>query len=164
MIGKASARIRAVAPDGSSLVFVGDEDGRRRLYLRRWSSPEAVPLPDTEGAGGPFYSKDGASILFIQDNLVKRISATGGAVVPLQSVTPLGVNHGMTVVNDSLLVVAPSSNHHSVVRPTGSTLPVSTTDAPETCGVPVVASGPALVENVRVAPAVVPASLRATTR
>ena len=61
-------------------------------------------------------------------------------------------------------VVGPSSNHQVVERPTGSTVPVSTTATPETWAAPVTASGPAVVVNERVCPTVVPASLRAAAR
>ena len=70
----------------------------------------------------------------------------------------------LTTVVVPYAVVGPSSNHHVVERPTGSTLPVSTTVTPETCAPPVTARGPALVENERVCPTVVPASLRAPAR
>ena len=70
----------------------------------------------------------------------------------------------MTTVEVPYEVVVPSSNHQFVERPNGSTVPVRTTVAPETCAGPVVASGPALVANERVSPSSLPASLRATTR
>ena len=70
----------------------------------------------------------------------------------------------LTTVEVPYDVVFPSSNHQFVECPNGSTVPVRTTVAPETCAGPVVTRGPSVVANERVSPFVLPASLRATTR
>ena len=54
-----SLPVLAISSDGSRLVFVGEQDGVRRLYMRTWQGAEARPIQGTEGAGGPFFSPDG---------------------------------------------------------------------------------------------------------
>ena len=119
----------------------------RPAVRKTTSAPRVVPA-ELRATRRTWYSAPGASPAIV--------SETATAPRPAPALR--------TTVDVPYDVVGPSSNHHSVARPTGSTLPVSTTEVPDTCAAPVVASGPALVENARVSPAVVPASLRATTR
>ena len=58
----------ALSPDGSKLVFVGHQDGRQQLFLRRLDSSEITPLPETEGGHNPFFSPDGETLGFTIDN------------------------------------------------------------------------------------------------
>src|SRR5687768_12232694 len=53
-----SAPIRTamgLSPDGQSLVFVGQQGGTRRLYLRRMDTLVATAIPGTENADSPFF-------------------------------------------------------------------------------------------------------------
>jgi len=56
--------VLALSPDGAQLVFVGDENGTRRLYLRRLADRESRPIAGTDGAASPFFSPDGAWVAF----------------------------------------------------------------------------------------------------
>ena len=56
----------ALSPDGSAIVFVGQQDGRRRLYLRRLESLDAVAIAGTDNGDSPFFSPDGRWIGFWQ--------------------------------------------------------------------------------------------------
>ncbi|HXI01708.1 MAG TPA: protein kinase [Candidatus Saccharimonadales bacterium] len=54
-----------LSPDGRTLAFVADnEDGVSHLYVRRMESQDAVLVPDSETAEGPFFSPDGRWVGF----------------------------------------------------------------------------------------------------
>jgi eukaryotic-like serine/threonine-protein kinase len=73
----------ALSPDGRSAVFSAIRAGATQLYLRRLDRAEAVAVPGTEGANGPFFSPDGAWIGFWADNKIKKVPASGGAVAAI---------------------------------------------------------------------------------
>jgi Tol biopolymer transport system component len=72
------------SPDGSSIAFVASTpDGRRLLWVRRLDSLSAQFLTSTDGASYPFWSPDGAFVGFFSDQKLKKVPASGGAVVTL---------------------------------------------------------------------------------
>ena len=71
-------RFAALSPDGRDLVYVAEQDGRTRFYHRPLDQAEAEPVADTEGAGRPFFSPDGASVGFMVGNQIRRVSLAGG--------------------------------------------------------------------------------------
>ena len=79
----------AVSPDGSRLVYVG-ENGR--LFVRSRDQLEPVELNGTEGAFNPFFSPDGTQVGFMSgasgSSDIKVISLAGG---PPTVVTSTGV-------------------------------------------------------------------------
>jgi serine/threonine-protein kinase len=80
----ASARNIVLAPDGSSVVFVGVLSGSRQLYLRRFDEFEARAVRGTEGATTSFFSADSRSLGFVTfGGLLKTISLTDGLVATL---------------------------------------------------------------------------------
>ena len=58
--------IVTVSPDGQRIVYVGGEPDKARLFLREMNRFDAVPLPGTEGAHGPFFSPDGDWVAFFR--------------------------------------------------------------------------------------------------
>lgn len=54
----------AISPDGTVVAFVATTDGHQRLFVRRLSDAEAIEIPDSEGAEGPFFSPDGRWVGF----------------------------------------------------------------------------------------------------
>jgi eukaryotic-like serine/threonine-protein kinase len=68
----------AISPDGRSLVFVGEREGVRQLFVRALSGEAAIPIPGTQGAESPFYSPDGKSIGFWSDGRLMRAAFDGG--------------------------------------------------------------------------------------
>jgi eukaryotic-like serine/threonine-protein kinase len=68
----------ALSPDGRALVFTGERDGRRRLYLRRFEDEEAVPIAGTEGAMNPLFSPDGRWIAFWAGGQIRKVPREGG--------------------------------------------------------------------------------------
>jgi len=67
-----------ISRDGSRLVYVGEHDGTRQLYLRPLDSRDTKPIPGTENALCPFFSPDGQSVGFWADRKLKKVSLSGG--------------------------------------------------------------------------------------
>jgi dipeptidyl aminopeptidase/acylaminoacyl peptidase len=72
----------AVSPDGRHVAFAGTVPGSgRHIWIRSLASPDARPLPGTrEAIGGFFWSPDSASIAFVADNELRKISIADGTV------------------------------------------------------------------------------------
>jgi Tol biopolymer transport system component len=102
--------VLALSPDGTQLVFVGEEQGTRRLYSRRLGDPAVQAIPGTEGAADPFFSPDGAWITYLSGLMIKKVAATGGAPVAIHASTPATVNHGAAWAANDQLIYAASAN------------------------------------------------------
>ena len=91
-VGDWNQPLLAVAPDGSSLVYVSRPaaEVQGRLLLRRVDRTEAVPLSGTEGAANPFYSPDASSVGFFADGRLKTVSLADGEVRTLVPGAGLG--------------------------------------------------------------------------
>ena len=70
-----------ISRDGSRLVYIGEEDGETRLYLRHLDSFDLQALPGTERARQPFFSPDGAWVGFFTESELRRVSVSGGAPI-----------------------------------------------------------------------------------
>ena len=68
-----------ISPQGRSIVYVSVQDDRKQLYLREMDQLEAIPIPGTEDASGPFFSPDGEWIGFLSSGKLKKMSLSGGA-------------------------------------------------------------------------------------
>ncbi len=81
----AAGSAAVLSPDGRVLAFVARKAAGEasQLYVRRLDQLEAAPLAGTEGSRNPFFSPDGQSIAFFAGGKLKRVAATGGAVVTL---------------------------------------------------------------------------------
>jgi eukaryotic-like serine/threonine-protein kinase len=73
----------ALSPDGTQLAYVARQGGTQQLYLRPMDSLESKPISGTEGATEPFFSPDGQSLGFFVSGQLKKISASGGAALPI---------------------------------------------------------------------------------
>ena len=76
-------RAIVISPDGSSLVYSGEQNGKSQLFIRPLDSFDARSIPGTEGAYSPFFSPDGQSIAFFASNTLRKTSLTGGQPVTL---------------------------------------------------------------------------------
>lgn len=69
----------AISPDGTMLAFQSlGSQGKPQIWIRRFDSTEAQPLPGTEGAVTPFWSADSRFVGFFADGKLKRAEAGGG--------------------------------------------------------------------------------------
>ena len=77
----------ALSPDGLKIVFAARSEGQSRLWLRALDSPDARPLPGTEGGSLPFWSPDSRSVGFFTTDgrQLKRLDLTEGSVRTLAS-------------------------------------------------------------------------------
>jgi Tol biopolymer transport system component len=84
----------ALSPDGTRLAYLAAQgSGLPQLYLRAMASPDARPIPGTEGATNPFFSPDGQWLGFFTGNKLKKVSVSGGAAVTLgDAIQPQGAS------------------------------------------------------------------------
>jgi Tol biopolymer transport system component len=80
------------SPDGRNLALIAEEGGRNALWVRPLGVSSAHRLDKTEGANYPFWSPDGQSIGFFNDNSLQRISVSGAAAGKICDLPPLENN------------------------------------------------------------------------
>jgi serine/threonine protein kinase len=74
----------AVSPDGRKVALTSAEfSSEAGITIRSIDNLETARVPGTEGAADPFWSPDGRSLGFFQNQKLKRISVDGGAVQTL---------------------------------------------------------------------------------
>jgi len=71
------ARDMALAPDGSSIVYVGNHAAQ--LFVRRLDSVRPVAIANGQSISFPFVSPDGQWVGYLDGNFVmKKVAITGG--------------------------------------------------------------------------------------
>jgi len=96
----------AIAPDGSRLTYVAARAGQTQLFVRELDGLELTPLSGTTNAVAPFFSPDGRWIAFFADGQLKKVAASGGAVIRLSD-APVGL--GGSWGPDDTIVFAPTT-------------------------------------------------------
>jgi eukaryotic-like serine/threonine-protein kinase len=122
---RAPALRLALSPDGTRLAYVApDENGRVLLWVRRLEALTAQPLPGTFNASAPFWSPDSRFIAFQADGRLKKIDASGGAVITLCEA--LASPPGTWSRDDVILFSAPTGQLSRVSAAGGTPVPVTT--------------------------------------
>jgi Tol biopolymer transport system component len=121
----------AVSPDGRTVVFTGVRGGVAQLFKRALDTAEAVPMPGTEGARGPFFSPDGRWVAFWSARKLKKAPLDGGPPVdicdlPADSGGLFGASWGS---NDTIVFSAHSRGIGSVPAVGGSPSEITRADA-----------------------------------
>jgi hypothetical protein len=88
-------------------VFVGNPDGRNKLYLRPLDQFEATAIPGTEDGSQPFFSPDGAWVGFFAGGRLKKVPLAGGSPVTLADAPNPG---GGSWSGDGTIVFAPDTS------------------------------------------------------
>ena len=96
----------AMSPNGEMVAFEATSEGRSQLWIRRFDTVSARPLPKTEGASLPFWSPDSGSVGFFADGRLKRIDLGSGTVQDLAEARLPG---GGTWNRDGLILFAATS-------------------------------------------------------
>ncbi|MDQ3419048.1 MAG: serine/threonine-protein kinase, partial [Acidobacteriota bacterium] len=121
----------AIAPDGSSIVFVGSESPESavislssrsapgRLYLRRFDSTELTAVAGTEGARTPFFSPGGDWIGFFTAGALMKVSLRGGPPSRIAGTPP--VSRGAAWLPDDSIVLTPTQSSGLMRIPAGET-------------------------------------------
>ena len=111
----------ALSADGSKLVFVGEQDGVRRLYLRELGADESRVIDGTDSAASPFFSPDGEQIGFFigrNEALVDpetygplhTVSVASGVPLPIPKSNGPSISNGATWLGVDTLIQSPSPN------------------------------------------------------
>ena len=89
------AKMFAISPDGSTLVYVATLDGGQpQLMRRRLDELGAIPIPGTAGALDPVFSPDGRWIAFFSGGQLVKVPLEGGTPIRLAAVT-VGNSRGL---------------------------------------------------------------------
>ena len=105
-ISTAFGQTMTISPKGDVIAFQARTGARglRQLHVLRLDQSQAVPLPGTEDAIGPFFSADGQWIGFFADGQLKKVAVTGGAP---ESLAPAPNTRGGAWSGDGVIVLAP---------------------------------------------------------
>ena len=119
----------ALSPDGNRLAFTAGKIGMEpALWVRSLDGSSAQPVAGAENAYFPFWSPDSRSVGFFADGKLKRVDASGGAILTVCD-AQRGV--GGTWNRDGTIVFAPAptSALYRVAAGGGKPVPVTKLDA-----------------------------------
>jgi Tol biopolymer transport system component/predicted Ser/Thr protein kinase len=119
----------ALSPDGTRLAFTASKLGMEpTLWVRDLGGSSAQPVTGAENAYFPFWSPDSRSVAFFAEGKLKRVDASGGAILTVCD-AERGV--GGTWNRDGTIVFAPAptSGISRVAAGGGKPIPVTKLDA-----------------------------------
>jgi Tol biopolymer transport system component len=93
----------AIAPDGSSLVYVRVGDEGPQLWVKERHRQDASPLPGTSGVGLFAISPDGRWVAFLQARQLRKVAIGGGPVTTLADSAAVGLS-GVAWLDDGTIV------------------------------------------------------------
>jgi eukaryotic-like serine/threonine-protein kinase len=95
----------ALSPDGTRLAYVAMQGGTQQIYLRALDSLVATPVPGTEDAVNPFFSRDGQWLGFFAGQNLNKFPLNGG---PARTVCAAGNPRGGSWGSQGLVAFAPT--------------------------------------------------------
>jgi len=107
----------ALSPDGATLV-VRDSSRNGRLWVKRGTALDPVPIPGTERASNPVFSPDGEWIAFVADQKLRKVRPSGGAAITLAD-SATGLLGGAAWLDEGTLVYVSSGSVLLRVSATG---------------------------------------------
>ena len=96
----------SISADGQKIAYNAAESGKSRLFIRSIDRFDAVAVPDSEGAGFPFFSPDGEMVAFFARGRLKKVATNGGSN-PV-TITDLPAFYGGQWLEDGSILVASS--------------------------------------------------------
>ncbi len=95
----------ALSPDGQTLVYSAIGDGGAQLFRRPINQFEALPMTDTAGGGGPFFSPDGQWVGFLVDGGLRKVALAGGPSQKLTESRGFRDRQGAVWTSDDMIVL-----------------------------------------------------------
>jgi serine/threonine-protein kinase len=95
-------RTVAVSPDGTHVVYIGNND--TQLFVRALNALEPLPIASGVALRGPFISPDGEWVGFLSSNTLRKVAITGGPPITLARLD--GVARGATWAPDDTIIFA----------------------------------------------------------
>lgn len=125
---RAGRHVIAVSPDGAHVAYIADN----KLFVRKIDQFEAVAISSVSDPSEVFFSPDSAWIGFYGAGKLQKVALTGGAPVPLASITaPLGASW-----TEDTIVFAQDKGIFRVPANGGTPELIATRDGPETLSSP----------------------------
>ena len=113
-----------ISPDGGSIAFIAEGEGKQLLWVRPLHVTTAQPLAGTDGAYYPFWSPDSKFIGFFAGGKLKKVEASGGVV---QTICDAPYGRGGSWNRDGVILFTPGI-HDVIYRvPDGGGQPVAVT-------------------------------------
>lgn len=99
-------QLHAIAPDGSSIVYVATLAGKtQQLWRRQMQALDATPIEGTTGASDPVFSPDGQSVAFVVGADIMKVPIEGGTPTRIAKVSS-GTSRGLTWTSSGDIVFA----------------------------------------------------------
>ena len=99
-----ASNLAVISPDGSTLAFIAEGEGKQLLFVRPLQATTARALAGTEGAYYPFWSPDSKFLGFFAGGKLKKVEASGGVV---QSLCDSPFGRGGSWNRDGVILFAP---------------------------------------------------------
>ncbi|NIM98827.1 MAG: protein kinase, partial [candidate division Zixibacteria bacterium] len=78
----------AISPDGACIVYTGQGELGRQLYIRKMDQLVASPISGTDGAYMPFFSPDSQWVGFVTAGKIKKVALRGGPSLTICEAPP----------------------------------------------------------------------------